>query len=231
MKRFILIFFMVLISVRLMSQSVDVSFSGSTVYGRYIALDSVVVHNITRGWTATLVAPDTVCSLSVSSVDMLSAGNNGLQPNVPNPFHGKTEVEILLPAPDDVVIKVFDVGGRLYADYSGYLPEGNHRFEISLGTPQSYLLVLSTSEGMSSIKMLNLGSGGANSITYNGFVGNMSKLSVDMDFQRGDNLECTAYTTYADSVYEKRLVISPIEETHQVFRFNLKSGSADLQTA
>ncbi|MBQ3991122.1 MAG: hypothetical protein II630_09740 [Bacteroidales bacterium] len=81
MKRFVLIFFMVLISVRLMSQSVDVSFSGSTVYGRYIALDSVVVHNITRGWTATLVAPDTVCSLSVSSVDMLSAGNNGLQPN------------------------------------------------------------------------------------------------------------------------------------------------------
>ena len=163
MKRFVLIFFLMLVSICMMSQNVNVSFSGSTIYGRYIMLDSVVVHNLTRGWTMTVVAPDTVCSLSPMAIDMASVDNNGLKSNVPNPFYGKTEVEISLPAPDNVGIKVFDVGGRLFAEYNGFLPEGNHRFEINLSAPQSYLLVLSTSEGMSSIKMLNIGSGETNS--------------------------------------------------------------------
>ena len=227
MKRFLLTIAIAMCSTLAFSQSITLSFTGQTIRGRYVDMDSIRINNLTQGWTATLVAPDTSCSFDLTAIKINSAMAAELSQNVPNPFHGTTEVSLSLPKPDKVGLQVHDIGGRLFADYNGNLPEGEHRFEISLASPQSYLLSATTSSGTSAIKMVNLGSGGTNSITYIGQVAGKALRDGDYDLTIGDALECTGYTTYCDSIYESELYTTTITEgsdTQCQLRFNLRSG-------
>ena len=160
MKRFLLTIAIAMCSTLAFSQSITLSFTGQTIRGRYVDMDSIRINNLTQDWTATLVAPDTSCSFDLTAIKINSAMAAGLSQNVPNPFYGTTEVNLALPKPDKVNMQALDMGGRVFANYNGNLPEGEHRFEISLASPQSYLLSATTSSGTSAIKMVNLGSGG-----------------------------------------------------------------------
>ncbi len=216
------------------SQSITLSFTGQTIRGRHVDMDSIVICNLTQGWTATLVAPDTSCSFDITAIKIDNAMPAELSQNVPNPFHGTTEVSLSLPQPDKVGLQVHDIGGRLFADYNGNLPDGEHRFEISLATPQSYLLSANTSDGTSSIKMINLGSGGTNSITYIGQVAEKALRDGDYDLAIGDALECNGYTTYCDSIYESETLDITVgaSNTQRTLRFNLRSSvTVDVETA
>ena len=228
MKRFLLTIAIAMCSTLAFSQSITLSFTGQTIRGRYVDMDSIRINNLTQGWTATLVAPDTSCSFDLTAIKINSAMPAELSQNVPNPFHGTTEVSLLLPQPDKVGLQVHDIGGRLFANYNGNLPEGEHRFEISLASPQSYLLSANTSDGTSSIKMVNLGSGGTNSITYIGQVAGKALRDGDYDIVIGDELECAGYTTYCDSIYESETldVTAGDSNTQQTLRFNLRSGGS-----
>ena len=228
MKRLISTIIIAICTVCAFAQSINISFTGKTIHGRHVDMDSIVIHNITQGWTATLVAPDTSCSFDITAIKINSAMAAELSQNVPNPFHGTTEVSLSLPKPDKVGLQVHDIGGRLFADYNGKLPEGEHRFEISLASPQSYLLSATTSSGTSSVKMVNLGSGGVNKISYLGQTGGKALRDGDYDIVIGDELECTGYTTYCDSIYESELYTTTITEdsdTECQLRFNLRSGT------
>lgn len=227
MKRLVLTTLIAICTLCAFSQSINITFTGKTIYGRHVDMDSIVICNLTQGWTATLVAPDTSCSFDLTAIKINSAMPAGLSQNVPNPFHGTTEVSLSLPKPDKVGLQVHDIGGRLFADYNGNLPEGEHRFEISLASPQSYLLSATTSSGTSAIKMVNLGSGGANRISYLGQTEGKSLRDGDYDLTIGDALECIGYTTYCDSIYESELYTTTITEgsdTECQLRFNLRSG-------
>ncbi|MBQ1655099.1 MAG: hypothetical protein II060_15075, partial [Bacteroidales bacterium] len=227
MKRLILTTLIAICTLCAFAQSINISFTGKTIRGRHVDMDSIVIHNITQGWTATLVAPDTSCSFDLTAIEINSAMPAELSQNVPNPFHGTTEVSLSLPKPDKVGLQVHDIGGRLFANYNGNLPEGEHRFAVSLATPQGYLLSANTSDGTSSIKMVNLGSGGTNSITYIGQVAGKALRDGNYDLAIGDALECTGYTTYCDSIYESELYTTTITEgtdTQCQLRFNLRSG-------
>ena len=227
MKRLVLTTLIATCTLCAFAQSINISFTGKTIRGRHVDMDSIVIRNLTQGWTATLVAPDTSCSFDITAIKINSAMPAELSQNVPNPFHGTTEVSLSLPQPDKVGLQVHDIGGRLFADYNAKLPEGEHRFEISLASPQSYLLSATTSSGTSSVKMVNLGSGGANRISYLGQVEGKSLRDGDYDIVFGDELECTGYTTYCDSIYESELYTTTITEgsdTECQLRFNLRSG-------
>ncbi len=226
MKRLISTIVIAICTVCAFSQSINISFTGKTIHGRHVDMDSIVICNLTQGWTATLVAPDTSCSFDITAIKIDNAMQAELSQNVPNPFHGTTEVSLSLPKPDKVGLQVHDIGGRLFADYNGNLPDGEHRFEISLASPQSYLLSATTSSGTSAIKMVNLGSGGANKISYLGKTDGKSLRDGDYDIVIGDELECAGYTTYCDSIYESEAldVTAGDSNTQQTLRFNLRSG-------
>ena len=227
MKRFLLTIAIAMCSTLAFSQSITLSFTGQTIRGRHVDMDSIVIRNLTQGWTATLVAPDTSCSFDITAIKINSTMPAELSQNVPNPFHGTTEVNLALPQPDKVTMQALDMGGRVFANYNGNLPEGEHHFEISLASPQSYLLSATTSSGTSSVKMVNLGSGGANRISYLGQVEGKSLRDGDYDLTIGDALECIGYTTYCDSIYESELYTTTITEgsdTQCQLRFNLRSG-------
>ncbi|MBO7571940.1 MAG: fibrobacter succinogenes major paralogous domain-containing protein [Bacteroidales bacterium] len=226
MKRFLLIIAIAMCSTFAFSQEITLSFTGKTIRGRHVDMDSIRINNLTQGWSIMLVAPDTACSFGITSVNMPSANAGGLSQNVPNPFYGTTEVNLALPKPDKVNMQALDMGGRIFANYNGDLPEGEHRFAVSLTTPQSYLLSANTSDGTSSIKMINLGSGGTNSITYIGQVAEKALRDGDYDLAIGDALECTGYTTYCDSIYESETLDVTVGDsnTPRTLRFNLRSG-------
>ncbi len=226
MKRLISTMIIAACTLCAFAQSINISFTGKTIRGRHVDMDSIAIRNLTQGWTATLVAPDTACSFTLNGITMHSAMAAELSQNVPNPFHGTTEVNLALPKPDKVTMQAFDMGGRVFANYNGNLPEGEHRFAVSLASPQSYLLSANTSDGTSSIKMVNLGSGGTNSITYIGQVAGKTLRDGDYDLAIGDALECTGYTTYCDSIYESGSLNVTVGDsnTSQILRFNLRSG-------
>ena len=227
MKRLISTIIIAICTVCAFSQSINISFTGKTIRGRHVDMDSIVIRNLTQGWTATLVAPDTSCSFDITAIKINSTMPAELSQNVPNPFYGTTEVNLALPQPDKVSMQALDMGGRVFANYNGNLPEGEHHFEISLASPQSYLLSATTSSGTSSVKMVNLGSGGANRISYLGQVEGKSLRDGDYDLTIGDALECIGYTTYCDSIYESELYTTTITEgsdTECQLRFNLRSG-------
>ncbi len=226
MKRFLLTIAIAMCSTLAFSQSITLSFTGQTIRGRYVDMDSIRINNLTQGWTATLVAPDTSCSFDLTAIKINSAMPAELSQNVPNPFYGTTEVNLALPKPDKVNMQALDMGGRVFANYNGNLPEGEHRFAVSLASPQSYLLSATTSRGTSSVKMVNLGSGGTNSITYIGQVAGKALRDGDYDLAIGDALECTGYTTYCDSIYESEALDVTVGDsnTQQTLRFNLRSG-------
>lgn len=226
MKRVLLTIAIAMCSTLAFSQSITLSFTGKTIRGRHVDMDSIAIRNLTQGWSVMLVAPDTACSFGLTSVNILNANASGLSQNVPNPFYGTTEVNLALPKPDKVTMQALDMGGRIFADYNGNLPEGEHRFAVSLASPQSYLLSATTSSGTSSVKMVNLGSGGTNSITYIGQVAEKALCDGDYDLAIGDALECTGYTTYCDSIYESEALDVTVGDsnTPQTLRFNLRSG-------
>ena len=226
MKRSFLIIVIVMSSALAFSQSINISFIGQTIHGSHVDMDSIAIRNLTQGWSATIVAPDTACSFGLTSVNMPETTNIGLSQNVPNPFYGTTDVNLALPKSDKVTIQAFDMSGRVFAHYNGNLPEGEHRFSVSLASPQNYLLSANTSDGASSIKMINLGNGGTNSITYIEQVAEKALRDGDYNVALGDELECTGYTTYSDSIYESEILDVTVGDsnTQQTLRFNLRSG-------
>ena len=227
MKRLISTIIIAACTLCAFAQSINISFTGKTIRGRHVDMDSIVIRNLTQGWTATLVAPDTSCSFDLTAIKINSTMPAELSQNVPNPFYGTTEVNLALPQPDKVSMQALDMGGRVFANYNGNLPEGEHRFEISLASPQGYLLSATTSSGTSAIKMVNLGSGGTNKISHLGQMEGKSLRDGDYDIVFGDALECTGYTTYCDSIYESELYTTTITEgsdTQCQLRFNLRSG-------
>ncbi|MBO7133855.1 MAG: hypothetical protein J6W06_06845 [Bacteroidales bacterium] len=227
MKRLISTIIIAICTVCAFAQSINISFTGKTIHGHHVDMDSIVIRNLTQGWTATLVAPDTSCSFDLTAIKINSAMAAELSQNVPNPFYGSTEVNLALPKPDKVSMQALDMGGRVFANYNGTLPEGEHRFAVSLATPQGYLLSANTSDGTSSIKMVNLGSGGINKISYLGQLEGKALRDGDYDIVIGDELECLGYTTYCDSIYESELYTTTItdgSDTECQLRFNLRSG-------
>ena len=234
MKQQILTILFAIYAVCAFSQNITLSFTGQTIRGRHVDMDSIRINNLTQGWSVMLAAPDTACSFNITSVNMLSTNTVELSQNVPNPFYGTTEVNLALTKPDKVTMQALDMGGRIFANYNGNLPEGEHRFAVSLTTPQGYLLSANTSDGTSSIKMINLGNGGTNSITYIGQVADKALRDGDYDLTIGDALECTGYTTYCDSIYESEMLNITVGDsnTQQTLQFNLRSGvTVDVETA
>ena len=217
------IFFTLLIclfSVILYGQSnysIRAEFTGrgiNTYYGgdqRYQRLDSIWVVNNSKNWERTIVYPDSVLIAIYHDIDNLNENPivaDALSQNVPNPFDGETEVDLYVAENDKVLLQIFDMAGKLYAQYEDRLSAGTYRFSISLTMAQTYLLSANVGNKSYSIKMVNLGNGGVNGISNLGSVA--PKLTIENEtylnetISPSDNMSYYGYTTYDGMVYESR---------------------------
>ena len=130
--------------------------------GQYVPLDSILIVNLTLGGDTTLYAPDTVLVLDyvTNFGDSKALGENtfSVSQNYPNPFKGKTTVNLYLPEKEYIKITVRDIVGRELAQYENTLNRGNHSFAFYSGNQKYYLFTVTGKQTSKTIKMLNANS-------------------------------------------------------------------------
>ena len=207
LKRYLLIALLPLFILTTYAQPVKVKFVGRDRLN-WVSLDSVVVTNLTRSWSETVVAPDSVIELAIQTG--VACYNTNKKPtltqNVPNPFYGTTDVTLYLPQEETVHFAIFDILGKEDVQKSLKLGAGYHTFRITLNQAQTYFFTASTSAGISSIKMVNLKKGGSDRIEYTGWKHDNTaptlKKSICQAFALGDKMQYAAYA----NVYGEKVV-------------------------
>lgn len=213
MKRYIysvLVLAILVCAVSLRAQDqVILQFTGQNQNGDYVALNSVVVENITQHWQEVLYYPDTILNIELTGIGefVLPDGGVRLFQNVPNPFDGVTDFALQVPRTLQVQLEIYDLNGKVMTAYQGPLDAGCHRFRAWLSAPQTYLLRARTDNGSVQIKMVNTGRAGQNRMEYLGKAsvpdaGKADKGSTNQPFSYGDVMLYRGFAHLADMDFE-----------------------------
>ncbi|MBR3947758.1 MAG: hypothetical protein IKJ56_11790, partial [Bacteroidales bacterium] len=200
------------------SQEITLSFIGQLNNSEYCPMDSVVVTNVTRNWTESVVYPDTIIVVGGTVGNNLNIVTNmGLEQNVPNPFDCETRVELAVLHREDVRMQLLDVAGHVCAEYTGSLNEGVHVFDISAANPQTYILNAIIGNRSYSIRMVNVGSGCGCSIKYSGLGKNIvQKFETTNEFELGDDMRFVGYATIEGDMLASDTVEQSLSESQCV---------------
>ena len=196
-------------------QTVTLTFTGRDQNNAYVRLDHVTIENLTRNWSETIWFPDTVYTLTVGTGVEEHLLNGGMQV-MPNPFNGRTQVNIHSTKDEKAVITVVDINGRKCAEYNGVLTEGDNYFEILLTTPQTYILSVQTKDGMQRVKMVNTGRAAANRISSLGTDSHPAtvnlKSTTSHEFELEDEMQYQGYALCFDSL----LTSAPVTQSQSM---------------
>ncbi len=181
--------------------------------GQHVALNSILIENLTQGGDTTLYAPDTVLVLDyivgMEDINQFIGNVFTLSQNYPNPMKGKTTIELLLNERKKVVVTVSDVMGREVANQEFQLEHGKHSFTFYPGRESLYFLTARADNQTRTIKMFN--SPIASTVMelckleYNGRNGDtkdykaVAKLN-NFVFDLGDQLKFTSFTDQGERV-------------------------------
>ena len=171
--------------------TLSLMFTGVDQNSEYVRINSVTIENLTRGWSETILFPDTIYTMEVGTglEDYLEEGRMQV---MPNPFDGHTRVNIFSAQNESAKMVLVDINGKKCAEYAGTLVCGDNYFEISLTTPQVYVLSVTTSSGTRSLKMVNKGHAGADRILSDGNTEKYAKVDLRStlahDFELGDEM-------------------------------------------
>ena len=205
MKRLLSAITLVLLCLSIMAQnSVELTFTCRTTVGAYVQPDSILVENLSRGWSETFLYPDTVCLLNVNAQD-----EKPLSQPSSNPFMGTTTINLNVAEADVVSVEVSDLDGHLVARLpERTLPQGIHPLRITLCKAGTYILTARINGKSTSVKILNVGDGVKNAIEYDGSdlgIGYFTKYNPDnsapngstctFPFRLGDKMRYVAYTS------------------------------------
>ena len=205
MKKILLVLIIELLALPVLFAQIHLSFTGKDVLNQYVRLHHVDIHNVTQDWTQTIYYPDTILVLSDVGMDNHDRTKNlapslSLSQNTPNPFDAVTDFLLTIRYEDETVIEVFDIMGRKVTYKSQHLEAGTHSFRIWLNTPQQYILTVRTSHEKASIKIINNGMGGNNSVAYNGEVSYFNSLKSCLNdiYEDGDLLRIIGFRQSCD---------------------------------
>ena len=204
-------------------QNLTLTFSGKDVYtSAIVPLEVVYVQNTTRGCDTILSGSAPSLVISVSS----GIGNQTSQipesfsvlPAVPNPFSGKTNVQVIMNHGGTLGLSVFDTRGKAIAEYKNTFPTGKHNFEVRSSTSSLLLLKISDGQITKTIKLLNSNNGSIeNRITFTGTepAGIKSTFTDPFfSFHLGDEL---LFKSYKSNYYDKVITDSPGSNSSYVF--------------
>ena len=199
--------------------------------GQYVPLDSILIKNLTQGGDTTLYVPDTVLVLDyITSIENSQAiGERAfvLSQNRPNPFKGKTDVNLYLPEKEHIKMTVRDILGRELAQYKNTLNQGSNSFAFYSGNQKYYFLTVTGKQTSKTIKMIDAGGNIDNSgkckIFYTGNKGKMNDFKAqqainDLEFSLGDSLRYTGYAKSIDGIFGSAVIQhNPLEDTIYIF--------------
>lgn len=182
-----MVFFCALLSAA--QQNVTLKFTSTTPSGSYFPFDMVNVTNVTRGWTESLVYPDT--TMVLTSYDGLNENysDEGLMSEAyPNPFNGSTNVLFNVTQAEYVTAKVMNMNGQGLTEFNGFVDKGTHQLTINLDKPQIAFIVITTSKGQFAKKIINTGYGDFNKTEINPIDVTYNKSRDGGEFVIGDEM-------------------------------------------
>lgn len=206
MRRLFLVLIMLIFSIGVWAQTITLSFTGQDAANHHVQLERVIITNLSQNWQETLYWPDTTLTLNsgVGINDNNDPVGFKLYQNNPNPFNGITDASLTVVDAGSVALEITDVNGRaienrIYAS----LPAGTHHYRVTLSAAGTYIMTARQNGKTSSIKMINNGSGGENSIMQLEHVvgeiiaksGDGTKSNVTHPWAYGDNLTIMGYST------------------------------------
>ena len=183
-----------------------------------VSVQRIEIENKSKGWKETLNYPDTIAVLTQGSgIEEESAMDFALNQNVPNPFEESTIISLCVPEAGNVELEMYELSGKKVSGYSAYFAAGKHQFHISVKNPQTYILTARTAKQSVSIKMICVGSGSENQISYEGVqpVNTNLKKNIYKAFDYGDLISYKGYIMMdgeelGSDVVEKQQISSEI---------------------
>lgn len=219
-------------------QTVNVKFTATTETGGYSPFTSVVVTDLTQGWTTTLIYPDTVLILSPNNVGVEEWQRQDFRtgPAFPNPFNDMTCVPLELSEASEVTLNVIRLDGKVVATRDLYLNPGVHHVSVRLSTPGMAFLSVTTPYGHSIVRLVCMGHGGVDEVKGVASVAHVSEDGVTARgeapgvFESGDMMRYEAFlsaggTTLHSAVVEQEQYDS--ETVTLVFPAEAPEGAID----
>ena len=182
--------------------SVTLTFTGENQNHSYVRLEMVTIQNLSRGWSENIYFPDTIYTMNCGT-GIEDVQQKGKMQVMPNPFDGRTRINVFSAQNEEVYLMIMDVNGRKYTEYSGLLVTGDNYFDISLTTPQTYIFFVKTYDGIHSLKMVNTGHAGSNSLTYASNTPKIVHVNIKStsthEFELGDEMKYIGYAQVGNS--------------------------------
>ena len=229
MKKTYIVLLLMLATAGLYAQSdgITLRFSANHTCS-FAELDSVVIENLTQGGSTVLHYPDTVITFITTDIHTPDGIHEALyvSQNYPNPFSGKTNIDMYVPGSDLFYINVYDLTGRIVAVYEKWLEQGMHHFAFYGCNKQTYVFTVSSRLFVQKRLMIQLGGGSSASsrIIYKGQTqqakAQPKSSSSEFGFHVGDELRFTGYATdgFGDQGHE---VITDTPVTDQDYLFDI----------
>ena len=155
MKKYLVTIISIICAGSLLAQNTKtITFTARYTDDSYVSLSSIRVENLTKKWVQTLEWPDTILVFNWVGIQEGNANAFSIAQNTPNPFNGQTSINLQLPQDEEVSMALYDLSGKQYLHKTASLSAGNYTIQLSVATPQMYLLQVQTAQGGQSIKML-----------------------------------------------------------------------------
>ena len=218
-QRFILFSFMLSTAICAMSQGIPLRFTAQYENGAYHPFDTVLIENLSRGWTYALAYPDTTFVLgggSSQGIDhVTSNGETGLKV-YPNPFAGRTKTILQLSDGGNVKMHIIRVDGSIVTSYSGTLSAGSYQIGVQMSKPQVAFLCVETGGERHVAKLVNSTTGDADKIEVHQIASRtpQPKDPEPGDFEEGDTMRFTAISIIGNT----RTMSEPVTEALRVGR-------------
>jgi len=212
--------------------TIDLTFTAIN-NNQYVAIDSILIINLTQEVDTVLYSPDTILSLEYNTGvfdNLVGETNLFISQNYPNPFKDKTTINIYMNATDRLNISIRDILGREVAQYSNTLIIGKHTFTFYPAKEMYYILYAETNHRTQFIKMINLNS---NERTFCKF----DYVGVDLTFEKfksgkdfsyfgfnsGDLLKFTAFAKTINAINGSS-IIEDSPASNKTYVFNITEG-------
>lgn len=195
-----------LVHERAMPQDVSITFA-ATIDGVPVPMDSIWVKDVGSGTDTMLYWPDTVLVLDFSTgiPNVLppkgAASGLSMSQAVPNPYDGRTQLQVSVEDAGDLTFTVHDAMGRTLARQQRTVGRGTHAFSCT-GGPTGVLFVEAQWNGQrTNQRLLNMSGGQPMDLRYAGgesTTGNGHWKAAWDTWQIGDSLLYIVFATGPD---------------------------------
>lgn len=212
-----------ILALNIYAQNVTVLFTArNTMFNTNVQMDSVVITNISRGWTESIIYPDTVLILTCETTFAKPQNNNLDNSSVkPNPFAGTTQFSLNVEKACNVDVQISDINGRLVLANSEFLKAGNYVYQLSLKEAGAYILSVNSADGIFSSKLINTENAGENKLMLTGDNAQINAKSTSENclFEVGDIMNYVGYKTINGQLNEST-AITQVQTGSEIITLN-----------